>query len=483
MSKKLISICIYVYIFTQTVCGQNMLRIANGKILHGMGSVDLWGVELDPDLELPNDHSFLGKTIQPLVVYGVNSIGFSVQRLDNNGRFFSADGKSVNPKAKEQFLRYVNHAYKYRVGTIVNLFSADRRYWLESEEAYRNAAKTIAEILPDYHSVIFIIGDIFGTTSWANNCPYPMNNPKKILELCKIIDKANSKAKLGIPSGMIHKTKLDKVNEPLFFVANHANALAKIITPNQESKTIKDIAYAGKDRIFRRNHVKGKVKKAQNDFLQRIERERMSVQIPMPPIKGSVPSGILTDLEKAEGFAPLFDGKTFDDWTTLRSTWGGWYIEDGILKCKGGQGPWIRTRKRYQSFILRFDYRIHQGGNSGVFIWAPLDGRASHFGMEMQIRGKKTNKPNAGTTGAIYGILAPREDPSNPAGQWNSVEIACCGSKVTIKINDRLAQEFDADQVPMLKNRLREGVIGFQDHGEPIPVWFRNIRIKELKKN
>ena len=96
----------------------------------------------------------------------------------------------------------------------------------------------------------------------------------------------------------------------------------------------------------------------------------------------------------------------------------------------------------------------------------------------MQIRGVHRDKVNTDTTGAIYAVRPPREDASNPPGEWNQVEIACRGSKVTITVNGRVVQDFDADAVPELKGRLRRGVIGLQDHG--CQVWFRRIRIKEL---
>jgi len=110
---------------------------------------------------------------------------------------------------------------------------------------------------------------------------------------------------------------------------------------------------------------------------------------------------------------------------------------------------------------------------------APLDARASQFGMEMQILGVTGSGNPRDMTGAIYGALAPSEDAARPPGSWNEAEITCRGARVKIRINGQLVQDFDMDQVDELRERLRCGVVGLQDHGDE--VWFRNVRIKTLE--
>ena len=233
-------------------------------------------------------------------------------------------------------------------------------------------------------------------------------------------------------------------------------------------------------RFLRLSDVASDVKEGTRRYLERVERERLAVRAPIQAPKGPPPGDLLTPREKAAGFAPLFDGRTLEGWTTLLPDWSVWSVENGAIKCAGKNGQWLRTRKRYGSFILRFEYKISRNGNSGVFVWSPLVGRSSRFGMEMQIRGLRKKKVDDDATGAIYDVLAPREDASNPPGAWNRVDIACRDSKVTVNINGRVVQDFDADEVPKLQGRLRRGVIGLQDHGDE--VWFRNSRILELQR-
>jgi hypothetical protein len=382
-----------------------------------------------------------------------------------------------------QFNRHVYQTHYIRVGALVSLFSADREHWLPTAQAYRNAAKTITKYLPDKHGVILVIGDIFSKTPWSNECPYPMNDPHKVLELCRISKKARSDILVAIPAGLLQQPPSGKHSNIICAVADDVEVLEKLIAKSKSAATCpaansKDIAFITTDNFFRRSFAQCGDKKALPEFLNRVEKERLAVTQPAPLLIGKCAEYKVSEQEKTEGFVPLFDGRSFDGWTTLQPDWGNWCIHDGTIHCKGGYGPWLRTRKRYKSFVLRYDYKISKRGNSGVFVWASIDARCSTMGMEFQIFDRPNRKIDAHSTGSIYAVQAPKEDPSNPPGQWNSVEITCKGSTFKAKINGKLVQDFDADKIPKLKDRLREGVIGLQDHGNP--VWFRNIRIMEL---
>ncbi len=189
-----------------------------------------------------------------------------------------------------------------------------------------------------------------------------------------------------------------------------------------------------------------------------------------------------TPQEEADGWQPLFDGRSLEGWTTLRTDWGAWHVRDGAIVCDGStMGPWLRTRRRFESFVLRLEYRISEKGNSGVFVRAPLDGRASRFGFEVQIMGRRPDPlDDQYSTGAIYAALPPKEDASRPVGQWNELEVTCDGPMLQVRVNGRGVQDVDTRNVAVLKDRRRQGRIGLQDHGDK--VWFRRIRIKELPR-
>jgi hypothetical protein len=204
---------------------------------------------------------------------------------------------------------------------------------------------------------------------------------------------------------------------------------------------------------------------------------------------------ILDDKEKADGFVPLFDGKSLDGWKVYDGKQEVWAAEDGLIVCKGGGGGWLGTTRDHDNFVLRLEYRLKPGGNSGVYIRAPEKGHISRVGMEIQIlddpwykdeKNYKGIKPTQ-LTGAIYGVVPPSQDAVKPAGEWNAMEIRADGRQVVVTLNDKKIVDADLDRSlkdaaiakehPGLERKT--GRIGLQSHSERVE--FRNLRLKELK--
>lgn len=195
-------------------------------------------------------------------------------------------------------------------------------------------------------------------------------------------------------------------------------------------------------------------------------------------------ASVLSEQEKREGFVPLFNGQDFSGWVVPDASW---QIKDGVLVCTGRPGGWLRSEKRYENFILRGEFKISKGGNSGVFVRAPMFGRASRIGMEMQILDDYGRPPSKTSTGSIYDAVAPAKNASKPAGEWNSFEITCNRRRVRIVLNNVEVVNVNLDD-PAINSRLpethklykrqRRGYIGLQNHGSYVE--FRNLRLKEL---
>jgi hypothetical protein len=195
--------------------------------------------------------------------------------------------------------------------------------------------------------------------------------------------------------------------------------------------------------------------------------------------------------EKEAGFVPLFNGKNLDGWKQYASKAAVWSAKDGILVCSGKGGGWLGTEKEYANFILRLEYRLTPGGNSGIYLRAPETGHISRVGMEIQLlddehpsyaRVKDWQK-----SGAIYHVVGPREKASKPAGQWNAIEIRAHSRRVTVILNGKQIVDADLDQFlkdPAIAKehtglKRATGRIGLQSHTDRVE--FRNLRIKELK--
>ncbi|MBT8323086.1 MAG: DUF1080 domain-containing protein, partial [Eudoraea sp.] len=85
----------------------------------------------------------------------------------------------------------------------------------------------------------------------------------------------------------------------------------------------------------------------------------------------------LTEAEIAEGWKLLFDGETTTGWRSYgKDTFPeGWVVADGMIHCPGsGRGEAggkdtgdILYDEKFSNFHLKLEWKISEGGNSGIF--------------------------------------------------------------------------------------------------------------------
>jgi hypothetical protein len=183
--------------------------------------------------------------------------------------------------------------------------------------------------------------------------------------------------------------------------------------------------------------------------------------------------------EQGEGFVPLFGEHDLKGWWYFGDNTAGFHVSDyGYLEWAERGGGALMTDRRYGDFILRLEYKILKGGNSGIYLRAPRNCRQSYIGMEFQIQGDAGEKPKDDGTGALYKQLAPLKNAARPGPEWNSLEITLQGTHLRAVLNGEVVQDTDLAGHDDLKYRLQRGFIGLQDHGNYVA--FRKIRIKEL---
>lgn len=199
----------------------------------------------------------------------------------------------------------------------------------------------------------------------------------------------------------------------------------------------------------------------------------------------------LSDEERKEGFEVLFDGTNLDKWQGNKTDY---VIENGVMVVKpqpGSRGN-LYTKEEYKDFIFRFEFKLTPGANNGLGIRAPLEGDAAYVGMELQILDNtadiyKDLEPYQ-YHGSVYGVIPAKRGFLKPVGEWNYEEVIVKDSKIQVILNGvkivdgdisdaRKHGTMDHKDHPGLKNE--KGHIGFLGHGSV--VYFRNIRVKELK--
>ncbi len=185
--------------------------------------------------------------------------------------------------------------------------------------------------------------------------------------------------------------------------------------------------------------------------------------------------------EKKLGFELLFNGRDFTGWENK----GNWVAEDGAMfrKEKGGNIT-FKTKPVPDDFELRFEWKISEKGNSGVY-YRP--GQYEYQVLHNQGHGDGRNPRTSAAS--LYFCMAPAKDATRPVGEWNEGRIVCKGTVIQHWLNGAKVVDFDyadprwAKEVELLRVRggdvkARGAFLNLQDHGDL--VRYRNLRWRAI---
>jgi len=182
----------------------------------------------------------------------------------------------------------------------------------------------------------------------------------------------------------------------------------------------------------------------------------------------------------ADGFVPLFDGKTLTGWKPLPG--GKWEVVDGAIvgsqeKSEKRHGQ-LLSEKEYGNFVVRLKFKAIEG-NSGFYFRAQQvdhDYAVKGFQAEIDSRGK--------SIGGLYETLGrawvskPKQETVETyfrEKEWNEMTVTAIDGDVTVEVNGIQSAQIKDDPGP------RRGFFGLQLHGgSKMHVMFKDIEIKQL---
>lgn len=210
--------------------------------------------------------------------------------------------------------------------------------------------------------------------------------------------------------------------------------------------------------------------------------------------------------ETLSGWKLLFDGKSTDGWRNYKKEGisEGWKVSDGVLTREGKGAGDIVTKNKYKYFELMLEYKISEGGNSGLMFHVTEDNpNPWNSGPEVQIQDNVAGH-DPEKSGWLYQLVKPSApswvketgtiDSTRPAGEWNQLYLRIDPNQCEVSMNGALYYRFKLgdqkwkDLVEKSKfakfpgfGAAGEGHICLQDHGNLVS--FRNIKVRELPQD
>lgn len=177
-----------------------------------------------------------------------------------------------------------------------------------------------------------------------------------------------------------------------------------------------------------------------------------------------------------------------------------WSETDGVLSAVKDESIWTKTE--YENFELDLDFKNDVNTNSGVVVYCTDKKDWIPNSVEIQIaddHGKWGDGKLYEQCGAIYGHLgANQQKVVRKPGEWNHMRVKCKGQRITVILNGKKVTEMDmslwtsgtknpdgSDIPSWLPKPFAElptkGFIGLQGkHGDAL-IWFKNVKIREIK--
>lgn len=176
-----------------------------------------------------------------------------------------------------------------------------------------------------------------------------------------------------------------------------------------------------------------------------------------------------------------------------------WSRKEGIITATKDTALW--SEKEYNDFIVDLEFKNAKGTNSGVFVHGSNLKEWVDHSVEIQIADdfdpEWANSPPSWQCGAIFGHQPASKHLVKKPGEWNHYTITCIGRKIWVVLNGELVNECDMSQYTSAKTNpdgteipewlssplatmTLKGHIGFQGNHAGAPIYFRNIKIKEL---
>lgn len=178
----------------------------------------------------------------------------------------------------------------------------------------------------------------------------------------------------------------------------------------------------------------------------------------------------------SQGWVHLFDGESLDGWKASENP-ETFTVEDGQIVVDGDRahlfymGPVMDHN--FKNFEFKAKVMTMPGSNSGMFFHTEYQEEGwPAKGYEVQVNNSHSDWRK---TASLYAVQDVKEAAARD-NEWFSQHIIVEGKKVTIKVNDKIVNEYTEEA----DGRLGSGTFALQGHDPESKVFYKEVMVKPL---
>jgi len=190
----------------------------------------------------------------------------------------------------------------------------------------------------------------------------------------------------------------------------------------------------------------------------------------------TLPSLKTADAPKND-WVSLFDGKTLKGWKISEHP-ETFSVKDGAIVVHGERAHLFYegdvNNHNFKNYEFKATVMTKPGSNSGMFISTQYQETGwPSAGYEIQVNNSHTDWRR---TGSVYAKQDVKETYVKD-NEWYTEHIIVQGRKITVKVNDKVINEYTEPEGP---SKLGSGTVALQGHDPKSEVWYKDVMIKVL---
>jgi hypothetical protein len=187
----------------------------------------------------------------------------------------------------------------------------------------------------------------------------------------------------------------------------------------------------------------------------------------------------------ANGWYTLFNGQDLTGWKTSEDNPETFQVVDGVIVVRGPRchlyydGP--VSDANFKNFEWKCEIMTKPRANSGMYFHTEYqpDGWPEK-GIEIQVNNTHTDPIK---TGSVYGIKNVMNDSPAKDNEWFTQHVIVNGKHVTIKVDDKVVNEYEQPERLPRRQRNRaisSGTFALQGHDPGSEIHYRKVMVKPL---